>query len=246
MWQYKHTDELMHYGVPGMTWGKRKKPPHNLHENRFGRGESEGNINNNISSGSTSSKTPASVKPSTGDKGKAYVDSKKSTMTKGTTQQTTEKGKKKVQDLGIKDKVRDKDKDKNNPTHKEYHDKFVAKQKENKKVEEGLHDTSAVVSKVSTAANDSTKVIDSADNIRRTLNEKTYDTSSMSYQELSDAVNRINMENNYNRLMNERNNSTPKGMEVAKNVLSGIGAVAATAASVLTVAELIKKLMNKN
>ena len=108
MWQYKHTDELMHYGVPGMTWGKRKKPPHNLHENRFGRGESEGNTNNNISSGSTSSKTPASVKPSTGDKGKAYVDSKKSTMTKGTTQQTTEKGKKKVQDLGIKDKVRDK------------------------------------------------------------------------------------------------------------------------------------------
>ena len=31
MWRYTHTDELMHYGVPGMRWGHRKSNVHDDH-----------------------------------------------------------------------------------------------------------------------------------------------------------------------------------------------------------------------
>ena len=72
---------------------------------------------------------------------------------------------------------------------------------------------------------------------------KPVDLSQMSDSDLQKAINRMNMEQNYQRLVNQQN--TSKGREVVGDILAVGGGALAVAASAITIAQGIQSLRGK-
>ena len=72
---------------------------------------------------------------------------------------------------------------------------------------------------------------------------KPVDLSQMSDSDLQKAINRMNMEQNYQRLVNQQN--TSKGREVVGDILAVGGGTLAVAASAITIAQGIQSLRGK-
>lgn len=71
------------------------------------------------------------------------------------------------------------------------------------------------------------------------------DLSKMTNKELQDAINRENLELQYNRLFAEEKSTVTKGQRYANDILETVGAVAAIAGSAIGIAVSIKQLRGK-
>ena len=83
-------------------------------------------------------------------------------------------------------------------------------------------------------------VRDAVNSTKNLTSNKKHSTSHMSDQELRERINRMNMEKQYNQLMNDKSTRS-KGYERTMEVLTIVGKTAAIAASAATIATQIKK-----
>ena len=94
--------------------------------------------------------------------------------------------------------------------------------------------------------------IDSGSNLARKIQEtrkkppakKKFDLSNMSDAELRNRINRMQMEDQYSRMMNERTETVNKGRDYVDSILNGTGTVLGLASSTVGLALAIHQLKN--
>lgn len=69
-----------------------------------------------------------------------------------------------------------------------------------------------------------------------------FDLTNMTESELQERIRRMNLEDQYNRLMSDRENEVKRGREVISNVLTTAGQVLAVTSSSLAIALAVKQL----
>lgn len=130
--------------------------------------------------------------------------------------------------------------------------KNALKKKENRvKDEEDLKDPSRWAQEDAEAAVNTSKATENLIQVMESTHEKLkseqprkkYNLESMSDDELRKQINRMQMESQFEKLMNEREpNKISKGTEFYEKFLKRAGSIAATTTSALTLALAIKKL----